>query len=135
MKRSFLFFSAGTVTGLFISDVIDQLQTKRSSRFDKNPYLNFVKYGLPSSNNLEYYRQYITSIDYVRRVPSWVGYSLSRDYLSRCSFEPTSTRARSEFKRECQRMPKEFQATNEDYFDSGWSRGHMAPAGDHKYGN
>ncbi len=30
-------------------------------------------------------------------------------------------------------VPKQFQATNEDYFDSGWSREHMAPAGDHKY--
>jgi DNA/RNA endonuclease G (NUC1) len=134
MKRYIVFFSAGTVTGLFVSSVIDRLKIKSSSRIPKNPYLNFVKFGLPSSDNLEYYQQYITSIDYARRIPSWVGYSLSRDYLSKCSFQPTSTRARSEFKSECQIVPKQFQATNEDYFDSGWSRGHMAPAGDHKYG-
>jgi DNA/RNA endonuclease G (NUC1) len=128
MKRYILFFSAGTVTGLFVSGVVDRLKSQFPHHIEKNPYLNFVKYGLPSSHNLEYYHQYITSIDYVRRIPSWVGYSLSHDYLSRCSFQPTSTRTRSEFKSECQMVPKQFQATNEDYFDSGWSRGHMAPA-------
>jgi nuclease EXOG len=135
MKRCMLFFSAGTVTGLFVTSVIDRLKSHFPYHIEKHPYLNFVKYGLPSSHNLEYYHEYITSIDYARRIPSWVGYSLSRDYLSSCSFQPTSTRARSEFKSECQIVPKQFQATNEDYFDSGWSRGHMAPAGDHKHGS
>ena len=87
MKRYIYFFSAGTVTGLFVSGVINHLQTERPSQFEKNPYLNFMKYGLPSSNNLEYYHQYITSIDYARRILSWVSYPLSRDYLSRCSFQ------------------------------------------------
>jgi len=135
MKRYILFFSAGTVTGLFVSSVIDRLKSRSPHHIEKNPYLNFVKFGLPSSNNLEYYRQYITSIDYARRIPSWVGYSLSRDYLSSRSFQPTSTRNKSEFTSQCQQVPKQFQATNEDYWDSGWSRGHMAPAGDHKYSN
>jgi DNA/RNA endonuclease G (NUC1) len=134
MKRYVVFFSVGAATGLFVSSVIDRLKIKSSSRIPKNPYLNFVKFGLPSTHNLEYYQEYISSIDYGRRIPSWVGYSLSRDYLSKCSFQPTSTRTRSEFKSECQIAPKQFRATNEDYFDSGWSRGHMAPAGDHKYG-
>ncbi|CAF0798645.1 unnamed protein product [Adineta ricciae] len=135
MRRCLIFFSTGAVTGLFLSNVIDHLHSQRSSRLERNPYLNFIKYGLPSSQNLEYYRQYITSIDYARRIPSWVGYSLSRDYLSKCSFQPKSTRTRSEFQSQCQMVPTEFQATNEDYYDSGWSRGHMAPAGDHKYGS
>ena len=134
MKRYMFCFSVGTVTGLFVSDVIDRLKIQSSSRISKNPYLNFVKFGLPSSHNLEYFQEYITSIDYARRIPSWVGYSLSRTYLSSRSFQPSSARSRSEFKSECQTAPKQFQATNDDYFDSSWSRGHMAPAGDHKYG-
>lgn len=30
-------------------------------------------------------------------------------------------------------IPPMFSAMNEDYLGSGWSRGHMAPAGDNKY--
>lgn len=30
-------------------------------------------------------------------------------------------------------IPPMFSAANEDYLGSGWSRGHMAPAGDNKY--
>ncbi|UJR29280.1 hypothetical protein I4U23_010494 [Adineta vaga] len=133
MKRYVFFFSTGTVTGLFVSSVITRLKTKSSNDIEQHPYLNFIKYGLPSSQNLEFYQQYITSIDYVRRIPSWVGYSLSRDFLSSRSLLPTIKRAGSEFKSECQQAPQQFRATNEDYFDSGWSRGHMAPAGDHKF--
>ena len=29
-------------------------------------------------------------------------------------------------------ISENFSATNEDYWHSGWSRGHMAPAGDNK---
>lgn len=136
MKRNLIVFTAGAVTSLFISDVIKRLEIKTSSNtIKRNPYLKFIEYGLPSIDNLEYYQQFVTSIDYARRIPHWVGYSLSRDCLSRCSFEPTSTRTRSEFNSDCQVVPKQFRATNQDYFGSGWSRGHMAPAGDHKYGS
>lgn len=136
MKRNLIVFTAGAVTSLFVSDVIKRLEIKTSSNtMKRNPYLKFIEYGLPSIDNLEYYQQFVTSIDYARRIPHWVGYSLSRDCLSRCSFEPTSTRTRSEFNSDCQVVPKQFRATNQDYFGSGWSRGHMAPAGDHKYGS
>lgn len=117
-----------------MSNVIDRLKIKTSSRLPKSPYFKLIEYGLPSTENLEYYEEFVTSVDYARRIPRWVGYSLSRDYLSRCSFQSTSTRTKSEFKSHCQSTPKQFQATNQDYLDSGWSRGHMAPAGDHKYG-
>ena len=30
-------------------------------------------------------------------------------------------------------LPVIFSATNKDYWDSGWSRGHMAPAGNYKH--
>lgn len=30
-------------------------------------------------------------------------------------------------------IPLMFSAVNEDYLGSGWSRGHMAPAGDNKF--
>ena len=30
-------------------------------------------------------------------------------------------------------IPPPFTSTNEDYWDSGWSRGHMVPAGDCKH--
>lgn len=30
-------------------------------------------------------------------------------------------------------IPPTFSAFNEDYVGSGWSRGHMAPAGDNKF--
>jgi hypothetical protein len=30
-------------------------------------------------------------------------------------------------------LPREISASNDDFWDSGWSRGHMAPAGNNKH--
>ncbi|CAF5035711.1 unnamed protein product, partial [Rotaria sp. Silwood1] len=135
MKKYVFIFSAGTTVGFFAAHVIERLILHHVHTNDQNPFFKFTEFGLPSTQNVEYYRQYITSIDYARRIPSWTGYTLSRDMLLAKSFQPSSTRTRSEFKSECLKVPAQFRATNEDYFDSGWSRGHMAPAGDHKYGS
>lgn len=48
-------------------------------------------------------------------------YSLGNADRRHCKFRPDPN------------IPLMFSAVNEDYLGSGWSRGHMAPAGDNKF--
>jgi len=41
-------------------------------------------------------------------------------------------RKHSQFTGDIPHVSAEFQASNKDYFHSGWSRGHMVPAGDNR---
>lgn len=84
-------------------------------------------YGLPHTGAEErYYASHTLSYDQVKRTPRWVAEHLSETKLKgeaerkHCKFRPDPT------------IPEAFTAHNEDYLGSGWSRGHMAPAGDNK---
>lgn len=72
------------------------------------------------------YLGYTVSYNESLRIPNWVAYCLTADetngYAERKgkSFRPDE-------------KAKKIQADNDDYKKSGWSRGHMAPAGDFKW--
>ncbi|XP_042566225.1 nuclease EXOG, mitochondrial [Clupea harengus] len=85
------------------------------------------RYGLPLTGaETRYYANHTLSYDQVRRIPRWVAEHLSNTKLrgeanrKHCRFRPDPT------------VPQAFTAHNDDYLGSGWSRGHMAPAGDNK---
>ncbi|XP_028825375.1 nuclease EXOG, mitochondrial [Denticeps clupeoides] len=85
------------------------------------------EYGLPLAGaETRYYANHILSYDQSRRTPRWVAEHLSQEKLhgtaqrKHCKFKPDPS------------IPVAFTAHNEDYLGSGWSRGHMAPAGDNK---
>ncbi|XP_060725679.1 nuclease EXOG, mitochondrial-like isoform X1 [Tachysurus vachellii] len=85
-------------------------------------------YGLPvDGGDTRYYTNHILSYDQSRRTPRWVAEHLSEEKLlgkadrKHCKFKPDPD------------IPELFTAHNEDYLGSGWSRGHMAPAGDNKF--
>ncbi|XP_049726739.1 LOW QUALITY PROTEIN: nuclease EXOG, mitochondrial [Elephas maximus indicus] len=67
------------------------------------------------------------SYDQAKRVPRWVLEHISKSKITgdadrkHCKFKPDPS------------IPPAFSALNEDYLGSGWSRGHMAPAGDNKF--
>ncbi|KAG9476504.1 nuclease EXOG, mitochondrial [Eleutherodactylus coqui] len=86
------------------------------------------EYGFPQ-NGAEV-RQYIShalSYDQAKKTPRWVIEHLTKEKIvgladrKHCKFKPDPN------------IPPIFSASNEDYLRSGWSRGHMAPAGDTKY--
>ena len=58
-------------------------------------------------------------------IPNWVAWRLTADHA-----EGGCPRDNSFYEDEDVPFPK---ATNEDYIGSGWSRGHMCPAGDNKW--
>ncbi|XP_073437633.1 nuclease EXOG, mitochondrial-like [Dendrobates tinctorius] len=86
------------------------------------------EFGFPQSG--EEVRQYIghaLSYDQAKKTPRWVIEHLTKEKIvgvadrKHCRFKPDPN------------IPQLFSASNEDYLRSGWSRGHMAPAGDSKY--
>ncbi|XP_067871278.1 nuclease EXOG, mitochondrial-like [Heterodontus francisci] len=86
------------------------------------------KYGLPViGTEVRYCTNHVSSYDQAKRTPKWVLEHITKDKLKgamdrkHCKFKPDPS------------IPALFSATNEDYLGSGWSRGHMAPAGDNKF--
>ena len=72
------------------------------------------------------YNGYTVSYDEDSRIPAWVAYELTAD-------EANGTIGRSGKNFRPDEKAKVVQADNYDYRGAGWSRGHMAPAGDFKW--
>jgi endonuclease G len=88
-----------------------------------------IRFELPSYTNeasIIEYSGYTVSYDETNRIPVWVAYELTRD-------EANGTIGRSGKTFRPDDRAKVIQADNYDYRGSGWSRGHMAPAGDFKW--
>lgn len=88
-----------------------------------------VKMEMPSLRDNDYiieYNGYTVSYDEASRIPAWVAYELTAE-------EANGTIGRSGKTFRPDEKAKVVQADNYDYRGSGWSRGHMAPAGDFKW--
>jgi len=75
------------------------------------------------------YSNHVLSYDAARRVPRWVAEHLSREVAAR---PPVASRKGVNFGPDPQ-VALRFASHNKDYWGSGWSRGHMAPAGNNKH--
>lgn len=82
-------------------------------------------FDLPSLENLIDRAGYLASISYRLKMPNWVA-----ERLDHTSHIRKGTRKKAKFRVDPQ-VPNTFQATDRDYHSSGWSRGHLAPAGLH----
>lgn len=89
-----------------------------------------AKYGLPSNDNLRLFNDYILSYDRRLRAPAWVIEHLTPEKLK---VRDKARRDRSKFK-EDEAIHEYFRATLADFQKSGYDRGHMAAAGNHKTG-
>ena len=69
------------------------------------------------------YQGYVSSYNPETLIPDWVAYELTADET-----RGEATRAEKDFSMDFNWEGK--QARREDYWGSGWTRGHMAPAGD-----
>ena len=91
----------------------------------------FAPYGLPSHENVSLHEGYASSINYRLRIPNWVAEHLVAASAAAASDAVGVTRERSNFHEDVS-VPAPWRSTNADYARSGWSRGHLAPAGAHK---
>lgn len=103
---------------------------------DVNPQLSATnlkhsaKFGLPSNDNLRLFNDYILSYDRRLRAAAWVIEHLTPEKLK---VRDQARRDKSKFK-EDEAIHEYFRATLADFHRSGFDRGHMAAAGNHKTG-
>ncbi|KAF4746115.1 hypothetical protein FOZ63_027367 [Perkinsus olseni] len=82
---------------------------------------------LPSQQHILERQSYVSSVNYATKIPNWVAEAIT--YKSVTS--KNADRKRAVFKAD-DGVPEMFRASNADYWDSGWSRGHLSMAGAHK---
>eukprot|EP00069_Balaena_mysticetus_P009640 bmy_20312T0 len=86
------------------------------------------QFGFPlTGTETKCYTNHALSYDQSKRVPRWV-----LEHISKSKITGDADRKHCKFKPD-PNIPPTFSAFNEDYVGSGWSRGHMAPAGDNKF--
>ncbi|RPH37876.1 hypothetical protein EHM92_01565 [bacterium] len=84
-----------------------------------------VQYGFPGGDGAILDKQYFVILYDTRlKIPRWVGYHLTREYL-----EENNAPRTDKFKPDSDLSPDE-RAELEDYKGSGFDRGHQAPAAD-----
>lgn len=86
-----------------------------------------LKYGAPNRGpDLRYYSNHVLSYDRQKRTPIWVAECITADNV-----KGEVSRRNVKFKPD-PGVLEAFSAQNSDYLGSGWSRGHLNPAGDNK---
>ncbi|XP_071102162.1 nuclease EXOG, mitochondrial-like [Haliotis cracherodii] len=87
-----------------------------------------LKYGIPDRGPaIRSYSDHVLAYDQARKIPIWVA-----EHLHRGKLTGSANRKKSRFLPDLD-LESRFSATNDDFWHSGWSRGHMAPAGNYKY--
>ncbi|KIM49006.1 hypothetical protein M413DRAFT_92795 [Hebeloma cylindrosporum] len=96
------------------------------------PPHSVLKYGNPGPIADTLIRKaYVAGYDRRLRHPAWTAEHLTRASLSRPDGEPSGDRSNSKFVEDGD-IPSTFRARLQDYFRSGYDRGHMVPAADAK---
>lgn len=106
--------------------LLDQL--KISTENSKQKALEIGRFGFPSYDNLRFYDSYCSSINYRTSCPNWSGEFISKNDLNKC--EEVDRDKCPDFSAS-ENVPEKFRSELADYKRSGYSRGHLAPAGDH----
>ncbi|CAH0548704.1 unnamed protein product [Brassicogethes aeneus] len=93
-----------------------------------NRVSQIMKYGFPGYDNIRSFDDYVLSYDHRTKVAHWVFEHLTSESVKR---NETVDRAKCEFKPD-ESIHTYFRSNNSDYKGSGYDRGHMAAAGNHK---
>ncbi|XP_045476096.1 endonuclease G, mitochondrial-like [Harmonia axyridis] len=93
-----------------------------------NRISQIMKYGFPSLDNVRSFEDYVLSYDRRNKVAHWVFEHLTPETVKRNS---DVDRSKCEFKPDESIHPF-FRSQNSDYKGSGYDRGHLAAAGNHK---
>ena len=127
----------GILIGAAAREIFSNLQIQKveaksevagSNSNDQNNWNNGIltKYGSPRHVVNLSYSSHRLQYDFQKRIPLWVS-----EHLTKASFQGPANRQNCTFKAD-NNVPDEFRSHNEDYLDSGYSRGHMMPAADVK---
>ncbi|CAK5076446.1 unnamed protein product [Meloidogyne enterolobii] len=100
------------------------------NEFRKGPSraAEIMRFGYPGFDNLRTYEDFIVSYDRRNRVAHWVIEHLTKDVIA---YNPDVDRSKCIFRPDTSIHPY-FQSQNEDYKRSGYDRGHLAAAANHR---
>ncbi|PRD29385.1 UNVERIFIED_CONTAM: cps-6 [Trichonephila clavipes] len=87
-----------------------------------------MRFGFPSYDTIRTMKSYVLSYDRRNRVPNWVFEHLTPELIA---YDENINRSKSEFF-EDNSIHVYFRSTNADYKHSGFDRGHLAAAGNHR---
>lgn len=87
-----------------------------------------MRFGFPGFDAVKSKKDYVLSYDRRNRVPNWVVEHLTKDSIK---YDPEVGRSKSEFFEDESIHPL-FRSSNDDYRRSGYDRGHLAAAGNHR---
>jgi len=87
-----------------------------------------MRFGFPGLDHVRSHSDYILSYDRRNRIPHWVFEHLTKESVKK---EEGVERTDCDFKEDLSIHPF-FRSQNADYKYSGYDRGHMAPAGNHR---
>ena len=105
-----------------------RLRQELQTEFEDTPLSLKLRYGLPESGPEVYmYENYVVRYDNAKKLPVWAMERLTKENL-----KGTTSRATCQFRTD-DRVPEPFCSSSDDYWHSGWARGHMVPAGDNKH--
>ncbi|CAK1543563.1 unnamed protein product [Leptosia nina] len=94
----------------------------------KDRVTEIMKYGFPGLDNVRSYDDFVLSYDRRTRVPHWVFEHITKEHISK---NDAVDRSKCDFKPDESIHPF-FRSQNADYKGSGFDRGHMAAAGNHR---
>uniref|UniRef100_A0A7S0RJH0 Endonuclease n=1 Tax=Pyramimonas obovata TaxID=1411642 RepID=A0A7S0RJH0_9CHLO len=131
MKVPFLFGATGAAVGLSVGFYVGNRSASKarvthptsSGQPEEHPAF---KYGLPVGQNLRIYKQFVSSFDSRTRNPQWVLERVNRDTAF-----GEGNRADSKFI-EDNAIPARLRNRLDDFKHSGYDRGHLAPAANHR---
>jgi endonuclease G len=87
-----------------------------------------MRFGFPGLDTVRSHSDYVLSYDRRNRVPHWVFEHITKESIDKVE---GVERSKADFK-EDQSVHEYFRSKNSDYKYSGYDRGHMAPAGNHR---
>lgn len=106
--------------------VVAVFGTCMASLFDSKDYANIPITPAKSPEIILHRTGYTSSYNYATKQPNWVAWHLTKEHV-----RGAIKRANNAWHEDLS-VPKP-RVNNQDYKGSGWSRGHMCPAGDNKW--
>ena len=108
--------------------VTNNLSTdERQQRLQKRA--GIMKYGYPTLDNIIQYEDHVLAYSNIHKAPLWVCEHLASYNVDKK--DETVTRVQSKFRPDESVYPV-FRSQNKDYLNSGYDRGHLAAAANHK---
>uniref|UniRef100_A0A2A4JYS5 Endonuclease n=1 Tax=Heliothis virescens TaxID=7102 RepID=A0A2A4JYS5_HELVI len=117
-----------SMPGLPVFGTVSAATPFTESSGGKDRVSQIMKFGFPSLDNIRSYDDFILSYDRRNRVPNWVFEHITQEHIAK---NDQVDRSKCEFKPDESIHPF-FRSQNTDYKGSGFDRGHMAAAGNHR---